>query len=240
MFLSTPEQIIKWVCGKSLLWYVWEILGLYLFLPIINEFIRKFGMVGVKFYLILWVVYLIMYNFNIHIVSHFTLEYFGGYMGYLVLGYYITHVDFKISKRSMILISFLLFIGAYLLNCVISLNIGKTSDYLYISTILQGVGAFLTIKYIAEYAEFNPYAGISRIHNYIENGWIGKMLVSISVCSYGMYFVNYIVYCFLKKFLDPHSLKLMPILFIIMLISSWLTILAISKIPYLDKISGAK
>lgn len=240
LFLSSPEQLIKWACGDSLLWYIWELLGLYLFLPIINEFIKKFGRTGLKYYLILWVAYLIMLNFNIHISSHFTLEYFGGYMGYFVLGYYLVNTDFKISDRSMIIISFILFIGAYVFNCILSLNIGKTIDYLYFTMILQGVGAFLTVRYIAEYTNFNPDARISRIHNHIENGWIGKMLVSISICSYGMYFVHYIIYCLLKKFLDPHSLKLIPILFIIMTISSWLIILALSKIPYVDKISGAK
>ena len=108
------------------------------------------------------------------------------------------------------------------------------------SIILQGVGAFLTIKYIAKYAKFNPNAAISRIHNYIENGWLGKMLVSISVCSYGMYFVHHIIFCFLKEFLKPHSLKLIPVLFIIMVVFSWLIVLALSKIPYLDQISGTK
>ena len=73
--------------------------------------------------------------------------------------------------------------------------------------------------------------------NSIKNNFIGKCIVSISLCSYGMYFSHFLVLKFLQK-LDIHSNKLFPIMVIAMIFLSWLLPYLISKIPYLKRFSG--
>ena len=240
VFQNKPDEIISWCLGKGLLWYIWELFGLYLFVPVLNEFIKKYKMQGVKYFLIIWIIYLIITNFKIDIFPNLNLQYFGGFIGYMVLGYYLVHNEFKIKPKYMIIIGFLLFLSCYIINCKLSLMTGGTIKYMVITMILQGTGVFITIKYIAKCCETNPQSFISKIHNRIEHSWIGKAIVSISICSYGMYFLHYIIYRFWDLLINPQSLKLLPILFIITSILSWIIILALSKIPYIDKISGAK
>ncbi|WP_458453953.1 acyltransferase [Methanobrevibacter sp.] len=239
-FGNSTDSIIEWVLGKGLLWYIWELFGLYLFVPVINAFINKYDMQGVKYLLIIWIIYLIMRTFHIEIFPNLKLQYFSGFIGYLVLGYYIANTELNIDDKKMIILSSLLFIVCYIYNCYLSLQIGLTIEYLTVTIILQGVSAFIIIKRIASYSKRKPDALISRIHNYIENGVIGKFLISVSICSYGMYFVHHIIYLFYDKIFDPQLLKFIPIWFITCTILSWLIILGLSKIPYINMISGAK
>ena len=72
----------------------------------------------------------------------------------------------------------------------------------------------------------------------IKNNFIGKSIVSLSVCSYGMYFSHVIVTKFLSYY-NPHSHLMFPVMFIIIVFLSWLLPYIVSKIPHLKRFSGA-
>ena len=215
----------------SVTWYFWMLIGIYLFIPIINAFIEKYGEIGIKYFLAIWFATMILKTFNSYpLFPNFNLDYFAGYLGYLVLGYYLDKKEFKYSDIRMCIIGF----GILL----ISLAIFVYCDYCklhYIDLIYQNViiifmasGLYLFIRYFNKINSFN----------HIKNNIIGSAIVSISICSYGMYFSHVIVLKILLMF-NPHSNLLFPIMFILLIFLSWLSTYIVSKIPYLKKFSGA-
>lgn len=205
VFGNSVMEIWDWTRGIGLTWYIWELIGLYLSIPIINVFISKYDMKGVKYFLIIWVISLIFSTFKITYFTHLSFNFFAGLMGYMVLGYYLKNIEFKINDKTMILLGFVMFIVCYLINCNQSLIIKDTIDYLTFTMILQSVGVFIIFKHIFSYSQKNSNSGIGKVHNFIENSLIGKAIVSISVCSYGMYFIHYIL-CRIWNMFHPHSL----------------------------------
>lgn len=240
VFGFNANDIFHWVVGDpGLPWYIWELLGLYLCIPIINAFINRYGMNGVKYFLALWIFALILKTLNITFLYHFNLNYFIGYMGYMVLGYYIVNMELNIDDRVMVLLGFVLFIVFTIVNCSISASMGKTTDYISIPTILQSLGVFIMIKRFALHGENDHDSSIGKIHNFIKDGTLGKMIFSISVCSYGMYFVHYLI-CLVWGTFDIQSLSFIPILWIVTILFSWIIVWICSNIPVLDNFSGVK
>jgi surface polysaccharide O-acyltransferase-like enzyme len=80
------------------LWYVYMLIGLYFFIPIIGKYVRNATEKEVLYFLIIWFAvmmlsqpYLMRYNPSVD------MHYFAGYVGYLVLGYYLAYKDFNIK-----------------------------------------------------------------------------------------------------------------------------------------------
>jgi surface polysaccharide O-acyltransferase-like enzyme len=77
--------------GSSLhLWYVYMIIGLYLFVPIIGKWVRNSTEKEIGYFLLVWVCVMIADQpiFE-RIRPEIDMRYFGGYLGYLVLGHYL-------------------------------------------------------------------------------------------------------------------------------------------------------
>ena len=240
VFGDNVHQIVAWCLGNpGLTWYIWELIGVYFFIPVVNSFVREYGMKGVKYYLALWLVTVLFKTFHIELLAHLNLDLFTGYIGMMLLGYYVVNRDFKLSNRSLMLLSVIAFICSYIYNIKYSLATGKTVEYLYLSMIIQSLSVFIFIQAIDRNTKLNPGAITSKIHSFIENSKVGLWLTSISICSYGMYYTHYII-CQVFKLYHIKSLKLIPILWIITVICSWLITLLLSKIPILDNISGVK
>ena len=80
------------------LWYVYMLIGLYLIIPVISGFVRNASNKEVLYFLLIWFgvtlfaqPYLLRYNPQVD--AH----YFAGYIGYLVLGHWLAHHDFKVK-----------------------------------------------------------------------------------------------------------------------------------------------
>jgi surface polysaccharide O-acyltransferase-like enzyme len=89
------------------LWYVYMLIGLYFFIPIIGKFVRNATEKEILYFLIVWFAvqlitqpYLSAYNPSID------MHYFTGYAGYLVLGHYLAFKDFGIPhlRRWMVVL----------------------------------------------------------------------------------------------------------------------------------------
>ena len=99
--------------------------------------------------------------------------------------------------------------------------------YESLPNMLMGVGLFLFVMYLDRLNKFNK----------IKNNFIGKAILSLSVCSYGMYFSHTIVVKELS-YHNPGSNTLFPLMFILIVFLSWLLPYTLSKIPYLKTFSG--
>ena len=100
------------------LWYVYMLVGLYLFIPIISKFVRNASEKEIRYFLLVWFIVMI---FSQPYLSRFAplidVHYFIGYSGYLVLGHYLA---FKELPQTGIKTPLLI----YVLLCVVSITTG--------------------------------------------------------------------------------------------------------------------
>ena len=76
------------------------VLGAYLTIPIINEFIVNKGMRGAKYFIVLFIISSLFYQILIffNISSFVDLRFFLGPINYIVLGFYLSNKIFFINK----------------------------------------------------------------------------------------------------------------------------------------------
>ncbi|WP_459537868.1 acyltransferase [Methanobrevibacter sp.] len=243
----TLDGITQIVFFKGFVWFVWTIIGLYMFAPIINSFIREHSFKGVEYFLAIWLITMIMETIGIYPVKNIELRYFSGFLGYFVLGWYLSNKQFKLSDKSMMLIGAITFLVStavviYLINMQI-----KTWEnfYLTIFPVLQATGFYLMLEYIEKYSSKSNGSLTGRFYSFIKSSKIGKMITSISLCSYGMYLTHYfLIWCVKLKDYQFHILSRnpfiwIPIVFGATVLFSWCLIWVFSKIPYLKEVSGA-
>ena len=81
--------------GCGILWFMYVMIGLYLITPIISPWLRGANRKEVELFLILWGVTLLYSHIEgfLQIATGYNnmFYYFGGYLGYFVLGYYLHH-----------------------------------------------------------------------------------------------------------------------------------------------------
>ncbi len=104
------------------LWYVYMLIGLYFFIPVISKFVRNATKRETEYFLVMWlVVMLVAQPYLTRFDPQVDLHYFADYGGYLVLGHYLTfHIDYSkyLVLRMFFLFLFVLIIimvGTYLL-----------------------------------------------------------------------------------------------------------------------------
>lgn len=229
---------IKIFMGEgSIMWYFWTLIGIYLFIPVINSFIREYNMKGVEYFLIIWFITIILKTFHFWPVFppfefnfNFELNHFTDFMGFVILGYYLANKDFKLKDIYMLLISALITVISLAVYVYLTLNhINMGPVYQNLTNVFLAVGMFLLVKYVDKLNLFDK----------IQNKLIGNAIVSLSICSYGVYFAHFIVYKYFKYLDIVHSNKFIPVMLMIVLGISWLIVFIISKIPYVNKVCGA-
>ncbi|MDB4919800.1 acyltransferase family protein [Mucilaginibacter sp.] len=92
------------------LWYVYMLIGLYFFIPVIGKFVRHASEKEILYFLAVWFAvmlitqpYLVRYNPSVD------MHYFAGFVGYLVLGHYLAFKDFKVKHMRLWMILLFLF-----------------------------------------------------------------------------------------------------------------------------------
>lgn len=245
--LGMPE-VVKTFFSSN--WYVWMLVGIYLMLPILNSFIKEYKMKGVEYFLIIWLIIIILNTFKLYPFYRVELSYFAGYIGYVVLGYYLVNKKFKLSDKKMMLIGMALFIIFTLIQLKYIFEISPIYSkqmwltYLTIVVVLQSSGVFLFLKSFDSYCNKSPKSISNKIYSKIKNTFISKIIISISFCSYGMYLVHgYILDYLLSTSFIKNIFLINPLVWLIIsLIAipliSWIIILIMSKIPYLKHFSG--
>ena len=212
----------------SITWYFWTLIGIYLFIPVLNTFIKEYKIKGVEYFLAIWFFTMILKTFNSYPLWHyFNLDMFAGFVGYPVLGYYLANKEFKLNDKKLCILGFIILIIS--LAVFVYLNYTKVSLIRYenLPNMFMGIGLFLFIMCIDRLNKFSP----------IKDNFIGKAITSLSVCSYGMYFSHTIVVKELS-YHNPGSNLLFPLMFVLIVFLSWLLPYVMSKIPYLKTVSG--
>ena len=214
----------------SITWYFWTLIGIYLFIPVINSFVKEYGLKGVEYFLAIWFFTMILQTFNSYpLWANFDLNLFAGYIGYPLLGYWLANKKFNLKDGKVCILGLITLIIS--LSVFVFLHYNKinliANIYQNIPIIFMGIGLFLFVMYLDKLNKFDS----------IKDNIIGKAIVSLSVCSYGMYFSHVLVVKELS-YHNPGSNLLFPLMFVLIVFLSWLLPYVLSKIPYVRTVSG--
>lgn len=221
-------------------WYIWTLMGIYLFFPIINSFLKEYGLKGIEYFLIIWFLTIILNTFHLYPFKCLELSYFAGYVGYCVLGYYLDNKKFRFDDKTTCLIGIITLLISTTIHMIFTYyHIDLLSPmYLNLIIVFQAIGMFISVKYFFTFCN-STNCKVNSIYNNFKENALGKFIISLSVCSYGMYFIHYILIKFLKE-MNIHSIKLLPLILLGVVVLSWFITYVLSKIPIIDKISGVK
>ena len=241
-------------------WFVWMLIGAYLLLPILNSFVRDYEIKGLEYILIIWFISMFLlrdlpFDLFRNIVSTYTLgwvELFAGYFGYMPLGYYLSVKKFKWDDRKLYLIGLAIFLIFTIINMSATIvNSPKINDVAFFSynsviSTMQAIGLFLFIEYFSRYCEKNRNSWKNKIYSFFkDNNHMSKIILSISICSYGIYLTHYFV-LYPLIYISTNYIGIftrnpiiLPIIWFFIVIMAWILILIISKIPILKQFSGA-
>ncbi len=215
------------------MWYIYVIIGLYLFIPILGKWIRNATENEILYFLGIWFIVVL---FNQPYISVFNLRpnvdltYFSGFIGYLVLGYYLNTKKFK-NTQKVNLVGLLLFlvgnfvtIYGYYYTCRGGVTNNMFYDYLAPNVIAVAIGTFLLFK------------------NYDFKSKTSKIVAFLSKYSYGIYLVHILILSeFAKRnwyFHYENPLYNIPLNVLLCLCGSTLVIYILNRIPIIKKMAG--
>lgn len=243
VFSLTPEGI------ANFFWFVPMIFITYVVIFIINT-LNHYNKNTLKIALIISLIALILMNINVlHYQRPLIYLY---YSIFAVFGYFLVNVDFSknrfvdISPEKLFIIFMVLSLLFYILEVYlnsrtcISLNKFKTRPQFDFLNVLTTISIFLFFRYFSECG-----GKINEFYTRIKDNTVGKVIFSISICSYGIYLTHILIRELLLKFVLAPVKAFMGIsifstlTLILTAICSWLLILALSRIPVLDKLSGS-
>lgn len=217
------------------LWFLYTILGIYLFLPILKVFIKNSSQSLQIYFLVLWAISvslipLINTFSGLYIKSYMPMM--AGYMGYLVLGYQlgkikITKKIFYIGLFFMIISTCITIFGTYYFSEKADKFISFSYNYLGISILIQAISSFIFLKYIGENI-FNLSIKILRL------------ITILSISSFGIYLIHPLYIHILSQIgisvLNGNPMLMIPIVTILTFILSFVTIFIMQKIPLVKQI----
>ena len=212
------------------LWYVYMLVGLYLFIPIISKFARNASEKELRYFLLVWFVVMI---FSQPYLSRFQpsidVHYFIGYLGYLVLGHYLAFTELPEAGIKAPLIIYFLFcvagitIGTYFL----SVNTHALSTVMY-----EPLGPFVVLYASGVFL-------LARVCTFK----LPEVLVKLRAIAGGLSLGIYLCHALFLTLLDGQGINYklfnpllsIPLTALVCFILSSFLIFIISKVPVIGK-----
>jgi len=214
------------------LWFVYAICGLYLFVPIIQKWIKYSSKNEIILFLLLWLFSnLFQINKILHYLPMIDLTNFSGYLGYFVLGYYLINSNSKKLESVSLNIFFVIFgiSTTFILTTYFSLK-NQTFDglfygYLMPNTVISAIGVFQIVKRFK-----------------VRNVNLRKVILRISSYSFAIYFIHVLILNIFQQFNISGMSFLpiigIPIISVIVFFLSYYIILILRKVAILNKLLG--
>lgn len=218
------------------LWYVYMLIGLYLFAPMISPWIASVSKKGMELYLIIWAVSLCVPY--IHLIYPAILGecfwnqtpllyYFSGFLGYMILAAYIK--KFMPEKKAwhvpvgllMIVIGYVFTAGGFIasLGAEYVKDLELTWGFETINVALMSMGLFLVLRHLS--IQHPDRVGM-------------KVVGDVSKLSYGMYLVHIMIlnqfYALFNPLFDSAWIKI-PVIAVSTFLVSYLIVKVLSYLP---------
>lgn len=133
------------------LWFIYALLGVYLVTPIIRKWIKQASEKEILYVLIIWLFTLVLTIPKLKIYfPKIDLTYFSGFIGYFILGYYLSLFQFK-KVLSIFLIVFgatITIVGTYYFTFKNAKLYYYFYEYLCLNTFMVSSGVFMLFKNI--------------------------------------------------------------------------------------------
>jgi surface polysaccharide O-acyltransferase-like enzyme len=215
------------------LWYVYLLIGLYLFIPILSRFIQNATEKEILYFLAIWfITILISKPYLTRFNTAVDLRYFTGYIGYLVLGYYLAYKRFSIPYLAFPAI--LIFTA-----CVVLITCGtyylQIKDHKLSTFFYEPIGPFVVVLSASVFlVAKNIKVKMNPIFNMI-------------FCNAGKYTLGiYLSHALVLNILELNDITYatfnpivsIPLVALLCFIISWLVIYILGKIPLLKYIIG--
>jgi surface polysaccharide O-acyltransferase-like enzyme len=208
------------------LWFVYMILGLYLFTPIINYFVLKASEAEIIYLLIMCFLSTTIFQiFKVFFKINMSLDIgnFGSYLGYFVAGFYLKNKSFNFNKYWFLVAfsaayAFTLF-GTYWLSSQNGKYIRHFYDYFSPNTVVMTFAIFMFFKDVLN-RDFAP-----------------KAMAILDKSSFGIYLCHLLIINILSRKYQINWAWHPPIIGILVqtslcLIISFTIVFAISKLPF--------
>ncbi|GAB6120607.1 acyltransferase [Dysgonomonas termitidis] len=243
IFVSIAKIPVNYGVEVGHLWYIYMLIGLYLFFPVISPWLNNASRNGLHFYLIIWAITLLLPY--IHQVfpevlgecywnPTSLLYYFTGFLGFAILGFYLKKFCTAKSKWDLPAGLSLIITGYTVTYSLFASRLGTEElvpdlelswNYGTINVAIMALGIFLVIKNI----------------KCRKDTILKKVITSISIMSYGIYLVHIMVLNFFYWAFDDifstAAIKI-PLLAICTFLVSYIIIKVISYLPKSKYIIG--
>lgn len=175
------------------MWYIYLLIGLYLYLPIFSAWVEKASDKAKLWFLAVWGVTLLLPYYNQFVAQYLwgtcswnafgMLYYFAGFNGYLLLGHYLRNLDWSMSRTLAIGIP--MFAVGYAVTFV---------GFRYITALPEFTDEMLELFFT--YCSLNvvmmtiPVFMLAKKANF-RSETMRKVLANLTVCGFGIYMVHY-------------------------------------------------
>lgn len=177
------------------MWYIYMIIGLYLYIPIFSAWVEKASRNAKKWFLIAWGVTLVFPYYNYFIDPYLwgscpwnqfgALYYFAGFNGYLLLGHYLKDTEWSLKKT--LLIGIPMFVAGYLMTFAGFRHMTLKPDctepmaelfwtFNSINVVMMVIPIFLICKKIQ-----------------VRNEKVKALLANLTACGFGIYMIHYLL-----------------------------------------------
>lgn len=191
------------------MWYLYMLIGLYLFMPFFSAWIEKNDKSLVKTYIILWGASLLL-PYLTQLVSPFlfgrcywndfgTLHYFAGFTGYLLLGHLMAKGN-PIASRKIIAVGAMLYFAGYIITYMGYSTTAAQYSYAEAPEKLELFWQFCSPNVVL--MALGVFMIVQRIK--ITSPRLQSILASTTKCSFGAYLMHYI-------FIGPAIIILTPL-----------------------------
>jgi surface polysaccharide O-acyltransferase-like enzyme len=217
------------------MWYIYLLIGLYLYLPIFSAWVEKASERAKLYFLIAWGITTLLPYYYEYVSPYLwggcswnqfnMLYYFAGFNGYLLLGHYLRHTDWSIKKTWTIGIP--IFVIGYAVTFLGFRHITSLPHYTdeqlelfftynSINVVMMTIPVFMLCKKVK-----------------IKNGTIKKALANLTVCGFGIYMIHYFFtgpgVLIMRTLHVPEQIQI-PLAAFFAFTSAWLVVLLIHKI----------
>lgn len=226
--------------GFGQYWFFWMILGTYLIMPIFNKWLLHSDLKEAEYFLVIWLA-TCFFTSTINHPLPIKLNYFTGPIGMVVLGYYLRHTKRKIFSNKWFPI-LLILIGLF---CLIYGSFLNSSDHSLFK--FDRYSIFNAIEVTGIFLLFRNFSGFTFNSEKLSmvGGVFRKGIFSIAKYSYGFYLIHQAIMDITIKVMQyNHSFigygSLFLKLFLITLVISWALMAVLNRIPYVNRVIGAK